>query len=125
MEFMSNATSPTAITQIRVLGGAMGRVPADETAFAHRDKPVLVALINMWDDPADTIRQRAWTEHFYAAMWPHGDGVYVNFLGDEGAGRVRDAYPTRTYERLAAVKAQYDPTNLFKLNQNIKPAAGH
>ncbi len=123
MECMSKATSPMAMTQIRVLGGAMARVPSDETAFGHRDRPVLMALINLWDDPADSIRQRAWTEHYYAAMWPHGDGVYVNFLGDEGAGRVLDAYPTRTYDRLAEVKARYDPTNFFQLNQNIKPAA--
>jgi FAD/FMN-containing dehydrogenase len=121
MEFMSNTTSPMAMTQIRVLGGAMGRVPAEATAFAHRDKRVLVALINMWQDPSDWARQYAWTERYYTAMWPHGDGVYVNFLGDEGAGRVRDAYPARTYDRLAAVKAEYDPTNLFRLNQNIKP----
>ncbi|MBV9358455.1 MAG: FAD-binding oxidoreductase [Chloroflexi bacterium] len=121
MDFMSNTTSPMAMTQIRVLGGAMARVSAEETAFGHRDKPVLMALINLWDDPADSIRQRAWTERYYAALWPHGDGVYVNFLGDEGTARVHDAYPTPTYHRLSEIKARYDPTNFFRLNQNIKP----
>ena len=121
MEFMSNVTSPMAITQIRVLGGAMGRVPADETAFAHRDKRIVVALINQWEDPNDWSRQHGWTERYYAAMAPHGDGVYVNFLGDEGAGRVHEAYPDATYQRLAHVKARYDPTNFFRLNQNIEP----
>jgi FAD/FMN-containing dehydrogenase len=121
IDFMSQATSPLAMTQIRVLGGAVARVPAEETAFAHRDKRVLMALINMWEDPSDWTRQRAWIERYYAAMCPNSDGVYVNFLGDEGAGRIRDAYPAATYERLAAVKAIYDPTNFFRLNQNIRP----
>jgi hypothetical protein len=55
-------------------------------------------------------------------MWPHGDGVYVNFLGNEVGGRVREAYSAATYARLAEVKAKYDPTKFFRLNQNIKPA---
>jgi FAD/FMN-containing dehydrogenase len=121
VEYMSNTTSPIAMTQIRVLGGAMARVPESATAFAHRDKPVLMALINMWEDPSDWNRQHDWTERYYAALWPHGDGVYVNFLGDEGAGRVRDAYPRATYQRLASIKAKYDPDNVFHLNQNIQP----
>jgi FAD/FMN-containing dehydrogenase len=121
IEYMSHTTSPIAMTQIRVLGGAMARVPESATAFAHRDKPVLMALINMWEDPADWSRQHDWTERYYAALWPHGDGVYVNFLGDEGAGRVRDAYPRATYQRLAAIKTRYDPDNVFHLNQNIRP----
>ena len=109
------------MTQIRVLGGEMARVPADATAFVHRDKRALVALINQWQDPAQDALQSDWTERFYTAMWPHGDGVYVNFLGDEGAGRVRDAYPRATYQRLAAIKTRYDPDNVFHLNQNIRP----
>jgi FAD/FMN-containing dehydrogenase len=112
-----------ALTQIRVLGGAMSRVPADDTAFAHRDKRVLTALIGMWEDPTDWSRQHDWVERYYRAMWPYGDGVYVNFLADEGAGRIREAYPAATYERLARIKAQYDPTNFFRLNQNIQPLA--
>jgi FAD/FMN-containing dehydrogenase len=122
VDFMSNPTSPMAMTQIRVLGGAMSRVPAHETAFAHRDKRVLVALINMWEDPSDFARQSDWTERYYRAMRPYADGVYVNFLGDEGSERIREAYPEATYRRLARVKAQYDPTNFFRLNQNIRPS---
>ena len=123
MEFMSNATSPIAMTQIRVLGGAMGRVPEDATAFVHRDKRALVALINQWDDPADDERQRDWTERYYTAMWPHGDGVYVNFLGNEGQGRVREAYSGATYAKLAAGEAAVRPDELLQLNQNIEPAS--
>jgi FAD/FMN-containing dehydrogenase len=121
MEYMSNPASPFAMTQIRVLGGEMARVPAGATAFAHRDKRVLMALINMWQDPSEWTPNHDWIERYYAAMWPHGDGVYVNFLGDEGAGRVRDAYPDATYRRLASIKARYDPDNVFHLNQNIQP----
>ena len=62
-----------------------------------------------------------WVTRFASAL-PRGDtGVYVNFLGNEGAGRVREAYPGSTWERLAAIKRRYDPTNLFRLNQNIRP----
>jgi hypothetical protein len=109
------------MTQIRVLGGEMARVPADATAFVHRDKRALVALINQWQDPAQDALQSDWTERFYTAMWPHGDGVYVNFLANEGEARVREAYSSSTYARLAEIKAKYDPTNFFRLNQNIKP----
>ncbi len=122
IDFMSNMTSPMGMTQIRVLGGAMARVPSAATAFVHRDKRALVALINMWEDPAEDELHRDWTERYYTAMWPHGDGVYVNFLGNEGEGRVREAYSAATYARLAEVKAKYDPSNFFRLNQNIKPA---
>ncbi|MGH3470065.1 MAG: BBE domain-containing protein, partial [Thermocrispum sp.] len=67
-------------------------------------------------------RQHAWASRFYEALRPHAAGVYVNFVQDEGEARVRDAYKPATYERLAALKARYDPTNLFRQNQNIKPA---
>jgi hypothetical protein len=87
--------SPMALVQVRVLGDAMSRVANDATAFAHRDKQ---------------------------ALRPYASGVYVNFLGDEGEPRIREAYPPATYARLAALKRRYDPTNLFHLNQNIPPA---
>jgi hypothetical protein len=63
----------------------------------------------------------AWASAFAADLRQGDPGVYVNFLGDEGEGRIREAYPGSTWERLAAVKARYDPTNLFRLNQNIRP----
>jgi FAD/FMN-containing dehydrogenase len=116
------ATSPFAMAQLRVLGGAMARVPAERTAFGHRDKPFMLSVVTEWDNPAEDEQQYTWTERFYAALRPHAAGVYVNFLTDEGEARVREAYKAATYERLAAVKAQYDPTNFFRQNQNIKPA---
>jgi FAD/FMN-containing dehydrogenase len=112
----------TTFAQLRVLGGKMARVPAESTAFGHRDKPFMLSVIAEWDDPAEDEPHQAWTTRFYEALRPHAAGVYVNFVENEGEARVRDAYKPATYARLAAVKAQYDPTNLFRQNQNIKPA---
>jgi FAD/FMN-containing dehydrogenase len=112
---------PSGIIQLRGLGGAMARVPADATAFAHRDKPYLVTLVGAASDPSDFDRQRVWTEELWDVVRPTTHGVYMNFLEDEGAARIREAYAPATFERLVAVKRRYDPTNVFHLNQNIRP----
>ncbi|MQA74234.1 MAG: FAD-binding protein [Solirubrobacterales bacterium] len=118
------ATAPMAATQLRVLGGAMARVSADATAFAHRERRVMVNLVAMYERSDEAAVQEAWVTDFAAAL-RHGEaGAYAGFLGDEGEARVRQAYPGSTWERLAAIKARYDPTNLFRLNQNVPPAAG-
>jgi hypothetical protein len=116
-------TGPLGMAQIRVLGGAMSRVPADATAFAHRDKPFMLTISNAWQGDEGAEIHRTSTERFWRAIHPHASGAYVNFLADEGEERVRDAYPAATYERLVALKNRYDPTNVFNLNQNIKPTA--
>jgi FAD/FMN-containing dehydrogenase len=121
VDYARRKPSPLSPVQFRVLGGAMARVPAEETAFAHRDKPFMLLIANTWMDPADSERQRAWVQEFYAAMRPYADGVYSNFLADEGEARVREAYTASTLKRLAAIKRQYDPHNNFQVNQNIKP----
>jgi FAD/FMN-containing dehydrogenase len=118
----SAPSSPRAMTQIRVLGGAMARVPADATAFAHRDARVMVTLITGMEDPAEAPVHEAWTQAYYEEIAPRATGAYSNFLASEGDSRIREAYPAATYERLAEVKRAFDPTNLFKLNQNIVPA---
>jgi FAD/FMN-containing dehydrogenase len=115
-------SSPYAMTEIRVLGGAMGRVPATATAFAHRDATVMVALITPFEDPADAPVHEAWTAEYFETLRSGATGVYANFIADEDPGRVHDAYPALTYQRLTHVKRRYDPTNLFHLNQNIRPA---
>jgi FAD/FMN-containing dehydrogenase len=121
---MASASSPYSIVQFRGLGGAMGRVGADATAFAHRDARYLVAVIAIWLDAAeDAAVHQGWTESLWQAVRHEGTGVYVNFLESEGADRVRDAYPAATYARLAEVKRLYDPQNLFRYNQNIPPRA--
>jgi FAD/FMN-containing dehydrogenase len=115
------STAPLAVAQLRALGGAMARVPADATAFAHRGRRVMAALGAVWERPEEAAAHQAWVTGFAAALLQGDPGVYVNFVGDEGPARVREAYPGSTWERLAAVKARYDPDNLFRLNQNIPP----
>jgi FAD/FMN-containing dehydrogenase len=124
LDCVEHGTSPLSFAQIRPLGGAFGRVPADATAFAHRGRKYMLALINDWDGPdgEDAAPHYAWIESFWQAVRPYGSGVYVNFLED-GEQRIREAYPGDTYERLAAVKRKYDPTNFFRMNQNIQPQA--
>jgi hypothetical protein len=121
---LATPTSPFALIQLRPLGGAMARVEKYDTAFAHRDKNLMLAIINIWLDPTEhTAPHKAWTEALFAQIRHEGDGAYVNFVQNEGEGRIRDAYPERTYTRLAAIKKFYDPENLFRFNQNIKPSA--
>jgi hypothetical protein len=109
--------------QLRVLGGQMARIPADATAFAHRSSRILVSLATFYEGPEDRPVREAWLSDFAAALRQRDSGAYVNFLVEEGEERVRAAYPGSTWDRLRAVKRRYDPTNLFRLNQNIPPAA--
>ena len=109
--------------QLRVLGGAIARVDRDATAYAHRSSPIMVNVAVFYEGDEDRPRKQAWVEDLVAALHQGDDGAYVNFLLDEGEARVRAAYPGRTWDRLTAIKARYDPTNLFRRNQNIPPAA--
>ena len=111
-----------AVAQLRVLGGAMARVPVEATAFAHRKSRIMVNLAALYEKPEEKSTHDKWVTDFAAALRQTDDGAYVNFLGDEGPQRVRAAYPSPTWERLVAVKRKYDPTNLFHFNQNIPPA---
>jgi FAD/FMN-containing dehydrogenase len=122
---VAQGTSPLSFAQIRPLGGAFARVPAAATAFAHRDKAYMLSIINDWDGPGaqESGPHRAWVDAFWADVRPSGSGVYVNFLEAAEGARIREAYPGGTYDRLAAVKRRYDPANLFRLNQNVAPAA--
>jgi FAD/FMN-containing dehydrogenase len=123
IEHASRLTSPKSYCIVFQLGGALGRVGADETAFSQRDATHNVNINAVWtEDDVAGERHVAWARDFYSAMQPHaGERVYLNFLGDEGADRVRQAYGERQYERLGALKRRYDPTNFFRLNQNIEP----
>jgi len=105
------------------INGAAQRVDADETAFGHRDKSFSPVVVGMWDDPADDEANVRWVKEYYAAIHPHSgsDGGYVNFMSDDDHHRAPANYGVN-YERLAAVKAAYDPHNLFHVNQNIAPA---
>jgi FAD/FMN-containing dehydrogenase len=119
VEHLRAATAPIAVAQLRVLGGAMSRVPSDATAFAHRARRVMVALGAVFEDAADDSVHEAWVVDFAAALAQGEDAVYVNFMRHEGESRIRAAYPGTTWDQLVAVKRRYDPANLFRLNQNI------
>jgi FAD/FMN-containing dehydrogenase len=116
------AAPPGSMVQLRVLGGAMARVPADATAFAHRSAAVQVVILSGFPEPGMEAAGTAWNESLFQALEPMASGVYVNFLEDEGEARIREAYPNGTYERLAAVKRRYDRYNIFHRNQNVRPA---
>ena len=105
------------------LGGAVARVGQDDTAFDHRDAEYNFAVIARWTDPAEAEANIAWARELWEAMQPFARGVYVNYLGvGDSAERVRAAYSPEKYARLAALKREYDPENLFHRNQNIPPA---
>lgn len=120
-EQLRTAPPPMAMAQVRVLGGAMARIPAESTAFAHRGRRMVVTVGAMDMGPGDVAVQEAWVDGFLAALRPGASGAFVNFMGAEGPARVREAYPDGAYERLLRVKRRYDPTNLFRRNQNIAP----
>jgi FAD/FMN-containing dehydrogenase len=122
VDHLQASTAPLSVAQLRVLGGAMARVSPDATAFAHRGRRVMVAIGAVYERAEETPVHEAWVTDFAAALRQGEAGVYVNFLGDEGEARVREAYPGPTWDRLAAIKRRYDPTNFFRLNQNIPPA---
>jgi FAD/FMN-containing dehydrogenase len=107
-------------TQLRVLGGAMGRVPGNATAFAHRDAVVMSTVIAGGSE-ARYDEAVAWADAYQADLSDGATGVYSNFLADEGAARLHQAYPGATYERLVQVKRRVDPENLFRGNHNIRP----
>jgi FAD/FMN-containing dehydrogenase len=109
--------------QLRALGGAMARVPNDATAFAHRDRNIMLNVAAFIDEPSQRAEREAWVLDLARRLRQGPPAAYVNFLGADGADRIREAYPGQTWERLARIKATYDPTNLFHRNQNIVPEA--
>jgi FAD/FMN-containing dehydrogenase len=113
--------SPETMVSLRVLGGAMSRVAPEATAFAHRDKQGMVLITHYGALSLDAASLHTRTEQIFQALSPYASGVYAGFLANEGEQRIRQAYPPETYERLVALKNQYDPNNLFRLNQNIPP----
>ena len=113
--------SPLSLTHLNHFGGAMSRLSNDATPFAHRDATFAFSQDAFWNDPADTDGNVQWVKNTWEAMRSYSPrGAYINFMADEGADRVRESYQ-RNYDRLVQIKRKYDPANLFRLNQNIKP----
>jgi FAD/FMN-containing dehydrogenase len=121
-EHLRASDAPMRVAQIRILGGAMARVPAEATAFAHRSSRIMVNVAAFYEGTEERAAREAWVSYFAAALRQGEGGAYVGFLGEEGEGQIREAYPGSTWERLVEIKHRYDPTNLFRLNQNIPPA---
>jgi FAD/FMN-containing dehydrogenase len=114
---------PPSLIVLQQAGGETARRGASDTAYGNRDANWNFIPCAISEDPAEDARNIAWVRGVFDAMRPFATGgVYVNDLGEEGEDRIRAAYGTN-YDRLARVKAKYDPTNLFRLNQNIRPAA--
>ena len=122
LDHLETSTASMRVTQLRVLGGAMARVPVEDTAFAHRSSRIMVNVAALYEDPDEAATHEAWVTGLAGALRQGDSGAYVNFLGDEGEARIREAYPEATWDRLREIKGRYDPTNLFRLNQNIPPA---
>ncbi len=120
-EHITASNAQMAVAQLRVLGGAVARVSNKATAYAHRDRKIMANVAALYGDPAEKATHEAWAAGFAAALTRGKAGAYSNFLGDEGPARIREAYPGSTWDRLVTIKARYDPTNLFRLNQNIPP----
>ena len=125
VESYPSAPAPQTHLVIEQMGGAVSRIGEDETAVGHRDAPYNAIIIGLWSDPADDDRAIAWVRRLWEALQPYSSGgAYINYMmGTEEQDRVPAAYGPKKYERLVALKNQYDPTNLFRLNQNIRPTA--
>ena len=120
-EHFAQVPSPQSLVLLVQMGGAVARVQPTATAFVHRQAAFAFTILSIWEDPAEDTANIAWARRFWEDLQPFTNrGVYVNELGDEGEERVHAAYGP-AYPRLAALKGRYDPTNVFRLNQNIRP----
>ena len=125
VEEYPSVPAPFSHLVIEQMGGAVSRIGEEETAVSHRDALYNAIIVGMWTEPAEDERLISWVRRVWEALRPFtSGGVYVNYqMGDEGGDRLRAAYGPDKYERLAVLKKEYDPDNLFRLNQNIRPAA--
>jgi FAD/FMN-containing dehydrogenase len=121
LEQIQRAPTPSCEVLLTQMGGAPSRVPASATAYAFRTPKYIMNVHTRWADASDDARCLTWARDIWEAAKPFANGVYVNFISDEGEARVRDAYPKDVWERLVKLKTRYDPENFFRMNQNIRP----
>lgn len=121
IEALRSSTADMSAVQIRVLGGEVARVPADATAFAHRDRAMIVNVVAAYQDPARRAEHEAWVSDLRARIQVGPRGAYSNFHGDDSEEGVREIYPGATWDRLVDIKTRYDQSNLFSSNHNIPP----
>jgi FAD/FMN-containing dehydrogenase len=124
IEYVGTLPDPQSEVFIAQMGGATNRVAPDATAYRHRDAQFVMNVHGRWSNAADDERCIAWCRELFDAATPYATGgVYVNFMTEEEEKRVEDAYGA-SYQRLVDLKNKYDATNLFRMNQNVRPAAG-
>jgi FAD/FMN-containing dehydrogenase len=125
VDYFSRVPSPRTVVVLEHYGdGAMSRVPESATAFGHRSWPYNFLVTSAWSNPADAQRNITWTREFFDAMKPFlVNASYVNYIGDEGIEGLKGSYGEKKFARLAAIKSKYDPTNIFRMNQNIPPVS--
>lgn len=121
VDSLNLSDAPMRVVQLRVLGGAMARVPVEATAFAHRKSPIMVNVAAFYQGSTDRVIREEWVLNLAKKLFQGDRGVYIGFTGNEGEARIHDAYPGDTWKRLSVIKRKYDPTNLFRLNHNIPP----
>jgi hypothetical protein len=113
--------SPDSYSLLFQLGGAISKLKDEDSAFSGRAARHAITLDGVWSDPEGP-DDTAWVKDYFASLQQFSTGgVYVNFLGNEGQDRVKASYGAAKYDRLVALKNKYDPTNFFRLNQNIEP----
>jgi len=122
VEHLASITSPLSDFKLPYLGGAIGRVGEDATAYGHRDAPFILNINSRWTDANDSERHIEWTRSLWNAVQPYSaGGTYTNFMSEDEADRVEDSYGKAKYRRLVEMKRRFDPANFFRLNQNIIP----
>ncbi|MGH3366987.1 MAG: FAD-binding oxidoreductase [Nocardioidaceae bacterium] len=121
IEQLEASDAPVRAAQLRTLGGAVARVAPNATAYAHRRSRIMTNVAAFYSTAEEKAAREAWVGDLSARLQQSDSGAYVNFLGDDGAQRIGDAYPGETWSRLVEVKRRYDPSNLFRLNHNIAP----
>lgn len=122
VDALGHPGAPLRVVQLRVLGGAVARFPNAATAFAHRNRGIMASAAAMYEEPAQAAERDAWAARVASELRQGQPGAYVGFMGEASEAGVHEAYPAPTWDRLATIKARYDPTNLFRLNQNVRPA---
>ncbi|MFC2084191.1 FAD-binding oxidoreductase [Bacteroidota bacterium] len=122
VEYVNKLPSPHCEVFIAHLEGAQSRVPESETAYAFRKSPFVINMHTRWDDESDDEKCIQWARNFFESTKQYADGVYVNFVSDSNEKRIKEAYSPESWDRLVVLKDKYDPNNLFRMNQNIKPS---
>lgn len=116
-----HSDAPMRTVQLRVLGGAMARVPSEATAFPHRTAKIMVNIVSFYSGDADIDLRKEWVAQLADTLHQGYNGAYVNFLGESSPEKIREAYTEECWRKLTRIKKQYDPANLFHMNQNIPP----